>query len=507
MDDDKPGNAPPPRIQPIAPPRVTARAAGGPSPQGPRGFPWAPVLVLGLVVVAVGVFFLLPRWAAQRPAGPVPAPTESSSRAPAAATPLAAATPEELRERAYLELRAEEAGARARDLRRRLEEQGVELWGDEDYPAALEHLQRAAELLSNGDASAAWRIYGEAVALLDSVDGRSSAVLQGSLAAGRRALQQGDGIAAGAAFSLALRIAPDHQAAATGLSRAEVLDQVFDLLADGRRSEQAGRLEQAAESYGRATALDPFSPPAQEALARAQGRLGDNRFAASMSAGLEALGRGDHAAAGVAFRRAGEIKPGSSQAADGLAQAEEAERLEEIVAHRARATSLEGEERWKEAAGAYDAVLDLAPAARFAQEGKERAEQRADLAQRLQYHRTHPERFVADSVLEEAMALLVDAEGVQPVGPTHREQVEELAALLETAAKPVRVRLESDDATEVTIYHVARLGTFLSHELDLRPGTYTVVGTRSGYRDVRKKLVVAPGEPQQTLSIQCEETI
>ena len=166
-------------------------------------------------------------------------------------------------------------------------------------------------------------------------------------------------MAAGAAFSLALRIAPDHRAAATGLHRAEVLDQVMDLLDQGRRRERAGELEQAAEAYRRATALDPFSPPAQEALARVQARFGDNAFAAFMSAGLKALSRGDHAAAKEAFRRAGEIKPGSPEAADGLAQAEEAERLEAIAVQRARATSREGEERWDEAAAAYAAVLAL----------------------------------------------------------------------------------------------------------------------------------------------------
>jgi len=507
MDDDKPGSASPPRIQPIAPPRVVARATGSPAPREPRRFSWGPVFVLVLVVLAIGVFLLLPRWAAPRSAGPVSVPTETLSGRSASVAPLETATTEELRERAYLQLRVEETAARAAGLRQDLEERAVPLWGDENYPAALEHLQLAAESSSKGDASAAQQLYGEALALLESVDRRSLEVLQGSLDAGRRALQEGDGIAAGASFSLALRIAPDHKAAATGLRRAEVLDQVLAVLADGLRDERAGRLQEALEIYSRATTLDPLSPTAQAALARVQGRLGDNRFAAAMSAGLEALGRGDHPAAAEAFRRAGEIQPGSSQAADGLAQAEEAARLEAIAAHRQRATALEGDERWSEAVAAYDAVLALAPAARFAQEGRARAEQRAGLAQRLQYHRTHPERFVADAVLEEAMALLVEAEAVRLPGPTHREQVDGLAALLETAATPVHVRLVSDDATEVTLYHVGRLGTFLSHELDLRPGTYTLVGSRPGFRDVRKELVVTPGAQQPSVSIQCEESL
>jgi Tfp pilus assembly protein PilF len=417
------------------------------------------------------------------------------------------ATPEELRERAYLESRAEEAAARAADLRGRLEEKGVELWGDEDFPRVVEDLRRAGEELNNGDPRAAERLYGEALAVLEQVDSRSPAVLQVTLAAGRTALDDGDRVAAGAAFSLALRIAPDHQAAATGLRRAEVLEPVLELLDQGRRSERAGHLEQAADTYRQAVALDPFSPPAQEALARVQARLGNNAFAASMSAGLRALSSGDHAGAKEAFRRAAEIKPGAPQAADGLAQAEEAERLEAIARHRERAAAQEVEERWNEAAGEYAAVLALAPAARFAREGQERAEQRADLEQRLEYHRSHPERLVSDAVLEEAMGLLVEAEAAQPAGPKHRRQVNGLAELLEVAAKPVRVRLVSDDATEVTVYHVGRLGAFLSHELELRPGTYTVVGSRSGYRDVRKELVVTPDAQPQSLSIQCEEIL
>jgi hypothetical protein len=42
------------------------------------------------------------------------------------------------------------------------------------------------------------------------------------------------------------------------------------------------------------------------------------------------------------------------------------------------------------------------------------------------------------------------------------------------------------------------------HELELRPGTYTVVGTRDGYQDVRQKIVVKPGPQSLRITIKCK---
>jgi hypothetical protein len=41
----------------------------------------------------------------------------------------------------------------------------------------------------------------------------------------------------------------------------------------------------------------------------------------------------------------------------------------------------------------------------------------------------------------------------------------------------------------------------------LLPGRYTVVGTRTGYRDVRRELVLPPGAPAASVVVRCEEPI
>lgn len=69
------------------------------------------------------------------------------------------------------------------------------------------------------------------------------------------------------------------------------------------------------------------------------------------------------------------------------------------------------------------------------------------------------------------------------------------------------VTLRSDNLTSVTVYRIGALGNFTEHSLQLKPGHYVIVGTRVGYRDVRRELNVAPGNAPPALLIQCVEPI
>jgi len=44
-------------------------------------------------------------------------------------------------------------------------------------------------------------------------------------------------------------------------------------------------------------------------------------------------------------------------------------------------------------------------------------------------------------------------------------------------------------------------------EVKLRPGNYTVVGSRPGYRDVRLEVTVEPGVPAPPVVIRCEDEV
>jgi len=103
--------------------------------------------------------------------------------------------------------------------------------------------------------------------------------------------------------------------------------------------------------------------------------------------------------------------------------------------------------------------------------------------------------------------VLERAARVPDPGSRLRGQLASLQQQVREAETPIRVALASDNVTEVQIYRVGKLGPFEQKDLELMPGRYTVVGTRAGFRDVRKELNLTPGSAPTTLVVRCEERI
>ena len=496
---------PPPRVEEIK--AVVPPAA---SPIQPRvssggGIGWMTIATLGILILAtIAVFVVLPRWApdpthTERAAAPAPPAERSQNVQPPEVS--------DLRQQAELKTLAEqrrEAAARWRD---ELQAKTVSLWGGEEYPAAMAALDTGDDQLRGREYARAVEAYEEAVADFQSLASRAVEVVRQALADGQRALDRGDSGAAKAAFELAAKVDPNNRTALAGLKRAGVSNDVVSWLARGAAHERNGDLDQAADSYKKALSLDSASQAARNAFARVERAVTDRAFGAAMSEGVSAINRRDYRAAREAFQRAGSIKPGAPQVAEVITQAEEGLRLQVIALHRKNAANLESKEAWHQASDHYEAVLELDATIRFAQEGKERTDRRAALSDQLDFHTKNAERLSDLKVLQTASAVLETASQIEPAGPRLEQQRRTLANIIHGASTLIRVQLESDKKTEVVVYKVGRLGKFDRHTLELRPGIYTVVGTRPGYRDVRLKLVVAAGTSPAPLVVRCEEKI
>jgi tetratricopeptide (TPR) repeat protein len=226
-----------------------------------------------------------------------------------------------------------------------------------------------------------------------------------------------------------------------------------------------------------------------------------------MSRGLTALGRGQWETARKNFEAASRLRPDAPEVADGLARVASAERRDLVTAGIDRGRGLEEAERWAEAEQAYAQVLALDPEAAHALVGKERAALRASLDEQLEFHLGNPGRLSSPSVFDDATEVLGEAREVVPPGPRLSDQVERLEELMEAASTPVEVVLESDNATDVVVYRVGRMGTFTRRQLELRPGTYTAVGSRDGYRDIRVQFDVDRAAPRKPVKIVCTEAL
>jgi tetratricopeptide (TPR) repeat protein len=336
------------------------------------------------------------------------------------------------------------------------------------------------------------------------------------MTAGEAALQASDAASALANFSLAAQIDPTSAAADDGVRRAQVLDDVERLLAEGDSLQSAGELEAAVLLFDKAAALDSSHPRISELMARnAQLQL-DARFTQAMSEGFALLQQSQSDQAIVAFERALQIKPGNAQAQEAIDQTRTELTLQAIETQRTLALSLETAEQWQQAVLAYDAILALDSNLVFAQEGRDYSVRRVQLDELLELNLNNPLRLSETAALEEANAVLQIATDLasdlqqdeqMTLGPRLQSQIERTRQLLADMQVPVQVTLISNNATDVTVFQVGRLGSFTETSLQLRPGRYVAVGTRPGYRDVREEFIVGFGQQLNSLTISCNEQV
>ena len=336
---------------------------------------------------------------------------------------------------------------------------------------------------------------------------RVAAELRAALAAGSAAIDAGDAAEARRQYGQAATIDPSNAAARRGLERAQTLDAVRTLLAEAAEFERNGRIADAEQAWRKALALDRDTTAAREALARVEAQRSASAFSAAIADALAEMSQGDYGSARAAYERAGRIRPGAPEVKDGLEQVQRAVDDRAIARHLEAARKEELEERWSDALGEYRAALAIDAKLLDAKQGVERVEPRVMLDAALASYLDRPERVFSEAIRGAARATLAQAEAISGPGPVLAGQINRLRALLAAAETPVRLVIASDSTTDVTIYRVGKLGVFDRKDMELLPGRYTVVGTRAGFRDVRREITLLPGSKPAELTVRCEEKI
>jgi hypothetical protein len=251
------------------------------------------------------------------------------------------------------------------------------------------------------------------------------------------------------------------------------------------------------------------APPAAPAVTPArQAGVGNDGYAAAAGEGYAALGAGRLDEARAAFERAHAARPDGAEASEGLRRVAAASvgRGQGAVS-RSHAEQLEAQERWGDALTAYSYLLRRDSGDSYAQMGKAHAQARLELDDELQSFIDHPDRLAAAVARDQAAALLQSAQEEPSPGPILRSQIARLGALLPGLDKPVSLSLVSDSQTQVAIPSIGSFGSFAERDIQLKPGHYTVIGTRDGYHEVRRDITVSPGQDSQTVTVRCDEPI
>ena len=384
----------------------------------------------------------------------------------------------------------------------------IDRWGGQAFLDALNVYQAGDTAYLDKNYATALRHYREAIKMLDPFFDRIDSVFRTTLAAADEALSLGDHLEAIRLYDLAVAITPGNAEAEKGLARAQNLEAVMSLTDQGFQYEEDLELEAAKLSFEKALELDG-------AMAAGGGRT---RTRANRNSRVDIQSAHDGRIRCARCRPLRQ-RTGCIQFGENLSFLNPARRPTDCCRWiRKYACKISGnlkwqrDSRWKTSNGSwqwrsYQALLDIDGDLQFAKEGLAQANQRVALHNSLASYIDDPDSLSVDLTMQKATKVLLDISRMPDQGPRLADQKEQLSRLLKRAATPLGVQLVSDGVTDVSIYKVGKFGAFSMQELALRPGVYTAVGSRPGYRDVRLEFRVAPEIEMKPIVVQCEEQI
>ena len=291
------------------------------------------------------------------------------------------------------------------------------------------------------------------------------------------------------------------------MDRALKLDQVLERTQKGQIEFDIGNYELAIQSFEDALSIDSNWEPAKNGLNRSKKSFEEEIFQESISKGYQYLNEENFEEAEGLFNQSLLIRPNSQEAKQALDELNLKRIASLTKSLKYKGLIAEVNEEWKQAKGFYEDILVIDPNIEEVKESLSRVESRILLASEMKSIITRSDSYNDNKVLGQAQAILDTARSIERIGPKLQESIQKLDALIQVALIPIDVIFESDELTEVTIFKVDQMGTFLQRIVSLRPGIYTARGSRRGFKDETIRFRVAPNQQNQRIRIVCNKKI
>jgi tetratricopeptide (TPR) repeat protein len=388
-----------------------------------------------------------------------------------------------------------------------LQEAQVMRWAEAGYIEADLNAQAGDEAYRNSEFERAIELYQQSLTQLQQL--RESIPERAETAAleTQKAIEALDQIAAQGALERLLWLAPmDPRIDSLGKSVAQ-LPSIIDYLAQAETAVASNDWEQAKLAIDQAHALNSAHPLIAAQRATIFASWHTFRFDNAMSAFYTALDQVRYDAAEEALAEARVHRPNDPAIGQAAEQLETAMTQETLRRLRDRGQLLIDQEQWGDAITHYQEALALDSTVQYALSGLAFARQRHELEQTLNNFIQEPARLSDIAIADDASEALRRAQATDPIGPKLAQQLTTLSELLRQANHSIPVIVRSDGATEVVLVRHSKLGQLVSTELSLRPGQYTLRGSRLGYRDVIVTFTVEPDSEAVEHFIACEEKL
>lgn len=390
-------------------------------------------------------------------------------------------------------------------------------WADKEIIQARKDARQGDQYIRQSEHRLAAISYQNAISLIQQVKISKSSVLTSLLNKADKALASDDWKTAKQLYAKSLLIEGDNKQAQYGLKRSTHLPEVIALylkasgLLTTSNSESIEKYQEIIVLLDKAIDIDKEYQPAAQLIQEIHKKNEYLKFQLNITQSMESLKEKKFSSARHFLAQAKEIKAQDPAVEKINTRIIVAEKSYQIRRLKQIALQQEKQEKWAAAIDTYNKILKIEAKTLFAIKGKLQAETYHEWYQKLNHIIDHPERLQSEKIRRNAAHWVTS---IRKSAAANLAQLDKLEMKLSLASKlidesniEVRVELISDNETQIDIYKVGRLGQFKQKSVILKPGKYTVVGSRTGYRDVRIIIEINLKNRNPRYSVICKEMI
>ena len=204
------------------------------------------------------------------------------------------------------------------------------------------------------------------------------------------------------------------------------------------------------------------------------------------------------------FQEAARLKPSSVAARDATRETED--RIAEVKIRSLEETADQSrqEQDWGEAEATLRQLVALAPDNRTYTADLFSVERNLDMELRLDRHLEDPAKLASLKTRRSAESLVESIDS--SFGTRIVDKASELADAITLYSTRIRLVVVSDGKTRIRFVPGQDFGKFTRKTFELVPGSYSLVGTRTGYREVSLRLDINPGDSPREVRVVCTDT-
>ena len=363
---------------------------------------------------------------------------------------------------------------------------GDKLYYSEQYSEALAQYDEATETLKS---------------LVSSAESKFDSLLKEA----RQGLTDQQTETAKRSISGALFIKPGSEIAKRIEARIALLPQIIDLSRNAKNDELAGDYKNALDTYEQIKQIDPLTSQINETIATVTEQVRLQQVQELLTSGFKLLESESFELARRAFQRVLDLDSENQTARSGLEQIAVSKDLFTIKEKNSVGKIELSSGKWENARQTYEEILLIDSNIQTAIEGRNLAMSHQRVEDLLTKINAEPFKLSSEKLFLEAQFILREAHDLEFQTGKLVDLIERTSKLLSVYAEPVDVVLLSDNATDILISNVGRIGKFQKKIVSLRPGRYTIRGSQIGCKDIYRTIDVSPEFNSVTLV--CEERL